>query len=69
MAHVKLITKAPEDVYGCDKWYLLFNNPTEVWEVKPDNHLDALFVHWSLLTEHERDLVRLEWLLEEPKCQ
>lgn len=65
MAYVKIITKAPEDVYGNDKWFLLFNNPTECWQVKPENHQEAAFIHWSLLTDYERDLVRLEWLLEE----
>ena len=71
MAYVKIITKAPEDVYGDDAWFMLFNqNPTECWRINPDrleHHNDAVFIHWSLLTDSEREAIRWEWLLEEPE--
>lgn len=66
MAYIKIITKAPEDVYGDNVWFMFFNNPTECWRINPLNHKDGIFVHWSLLTDYERDMIRWEWLLEEP---
>jgi len=67
----KLVTKLPEDIYGDDKWAILFGDydSAEAWMVSGDNLPrlnEAVFVHWSLLTDRERDSIRFEWLMEEP---
>lgn len=65
---MKIVTKLPEDIYGEDEWATIINN--DVWIVGPQHlpHLnEAAFIHWSLLTDEERDRVRFEWLMLEPE--
>ena len=65
----KIVTKLPEDVYGEDKWALIVNDD-DAWIITPQNlpHLnEAAFVHWSILTDEERDKIRFEWIMEEPE--
>ena len=69
---MKIITRAPEDVYGADRWFILQTNTDDVsgfssveaFYCAPHNiplDLRTAYVHWSLLSDEERDAVWRAW--------
>ncbi len=64
MAYIKIITKAPEDVYGKDIWFIFAgDSPWKCPGSRLHNHQDGVFVDWSLLTDKEREACWTEFLV------
>lgn len=67
---MKIITKAPKDVYGADRWFVIQTDESdtcgniEAFYKAPYNvplDLRTAYVHWSILTDEERDAVWRAW--------